>query len=260
MRTRCLLILHIRHLVFFHPMNHNFHFFRLLFIFLALSISTNAQSVKYISLKQRSEVLENSKKTTNEVDLYFDNTRQTITKYYHSAFEFIMVINSLGEIKTYYPSSNEVAFKQIGELSSKRNLIYYFANNITDQLGLAEEGFKLISNTYENQYYVTTWAAPAFLKGIESVRMVFDNGVPIYSEYQANKKKITRKIYYTDYKDFNQFRLPLKIIEISYKTSGDSIINRTVFSDIRVSSTADSKYFNFKIPDNAKPVESVKGK
>ena len=225
---------------------------------LLLSVSSNAQPGSYISLKQHTEVLENQKKITNEVDLYFDNNKQVITKLYHSSKEFITVTNALGEIKTYFPANNEVSYKQFTEMSSKRNLIYYFANNLTDQLGLADEGFNLTSNTYENQFYVTLWKAPSILKGIETVKMVFENGLPIYSEYQASKKKILKKIYYTNYHDFTQFRLPLKIIEISYKPSGDSIINRTLFSDVKVSSSADGKYFNFKIPANAKPLGNSK--
>ena len=240
-------------------MNVSFQRIYILLGFLLLDISLNAQNGSYISLKQHTEILENKKKITNEVDLFFDNNKQIITKYYHSFPDFIMISNSLGEIKIYYPASNEIAYKQITELSSKRTLIYYFANNLTDDLGLAEEGFNLSSNTYENQFYVTTWKAPNILKGIETVKMVFENGVPVYSEYQANKIKILKKIYYTNYKDFIQFRLPLRIIEISYMPSGDSIINRTIFSNIKVSSSPDGKYFNFKIPDNAKPFDISKG-
>ncbi len=241
-------------------MNLSFLKIYLSFGFLLLNSSLFAQTGNYISLKQHTEVLENMKKIINEVDLFFDNNKQTITKYYHSSPEFIMVINSLGEIKTYYPASNEVAYKQVTELSSKRNLIYYFANNMTDHLGLADEGFTLSSNTYENQFYVTFWKAPNILKGIETVKMVFENGLPVYSEYQANKKKILKKIYYLNYKDFNWFRLPQKIIEISYLSSGDSIINRTLFSNIKISTSDDDKYFNFKIPENAIPLGVGKNK
>lgn len=219
-----------------------------------------AQPGNYISLKQRTEILENKNKQSTEIDLFFDNDRQTITKYYHSSPEFIMVVNSLGEIKTYFPDRNEVNYNQITEMSSKRNLIYYFANNLTEHLGLADEGFSLVSNTFEDRYYVTIWKAPSILGGIETVKMIFDNGVPIYSEYKENKEKVLRKIYYTNYKDFKRFRLPSKIIEISYKPSGDSIISRTVFSDVKVSSTPDNSYFNFKIPGNAKPVSTEKSK
>jgi len=241
-------------------MKESFQAIILFFCFLLPGISLYAQPGSYVSLKQHTEVLENGKKISNDVDLFFDNNKQTITKHYHSSTEFVMISNALGEIKTYYPGTNEVGYKQMSELSSKRNLIYYFANNLTDHLGLAEEGFNLVSNTYENQFYVTLWKAPSILKGIETVKMVFENGLPVYSEYQANKKKILKKIYYTNYKDFKQFRLPLKIIEISYLPTGDSIINRTLFSNVKVSSSAENKYFNFKIPDNAKPVGANKGK
>ena len=232
---------------------------QLLCCILLFSISLNAQKKNYISLKQITEILENNKKMTNEVDLFYDNNKQVITKHYHSSTEFIVVANSLGELKTYYPNSNEVGYKQINELSSKRNLIYYFANNLTDQLGLAEEGFKLTTNAYENQFYVTTWTAPSYLKGVEKVKMVFENGFPVYSEYQTSKKKIVKKIYYTNYKDFSEFRLPLKIIEINYMPKGDSIISRTNFTDVKVSLTPDNNYFNFKIPDDAKPFGNTKG-
>lgn len=244
-------------------MNTTFKRITLIIPFLLGSLFSIAQPGNYISLKQRTEILENKNKLTTDLDLFFDKDKQTITKYYHSSPEYIMVVNALGEIKTYYPKKNEVDYKQITEMSSKRNLIYYFANNLTDHLGLADEGFNLVSHTYEDQYYVTTWKAPSILSGkngLESVKMVFNNGLPVYSEYKANKEKVLRKIYYLNYKDLKRFRLPSKIIEINYKPSGDSIMSRTIFTDVKISSTPGSSYFNFKIPDDAKPVSSNKSK
>jgi hypothetical protein len=222
--------------------------------FLFLSVFSNAQPENYISLKQKTDIIENRKKISSEVDLFFDKNKNIIIKYYHSPTSFIMITNSLGEIKIYYPASNEVAYKQVAELSSKRNLIYYFANNLIDNLGLVDEGFKMTSNTIENQFYVTQWKAPIIFKDIETVKIVSANGIPLYAEYLTIEKKIVKKIYYTNYKDFTQFRLPLKIIDISYPSSGDSIVNRTIFSNVKVSSKAEDQYFNFKIPDDAKPL------
>jgi hypothetical protein len=230
----------------------------LLLPILLLCFSSYAQADRFISVKQKTEVVANKNKLTTEIDLFLDNNKKIITKYYHSSPEFIMVVNSLGEIKTYYPEKNQVDFKQISGLSSKRNLIYYFVNNLTDHLGLADEGFNLESTAFEDQYYVTNWKPPSVLSELDNVKMVFEDGFPVYSEYVINKKKILKKIYYTNYKDFKSFRLPMKIIEISYKPSGDSIISRTVFSDVNVSSVAGNSYFNFKIPENAKPVSSEK--
>lgn len=235
------------------------HIFQIL-AFILFGASVEAQPGNYISVKQRVEILENRNKLATDVDWFLDNGKQILTKYYHASPDFIIVTNPLGEIKTYYPSRNEVDYKQMSENSSKRNLIYYFVNNLTDNLGLADEGFTLVSNTFENQYYVTLWKAPSVLNGVESVKMVIDNGFPVYSEYKSGKKKILRKIYYSNYKDFGSFRLPMKIIEISFRTPGDSIISRTVFSDVKVSSTADNSYFDFKIPEDAKPIKPAENK
>lgn len=240
-------------------LNMNSLFFKVIQIvcFLTLSNSLIAQPGNYISVRQHTEILENKKKLTTDIDLFFDRNKQVITKKYLSSPNFIMNINSLGEIKTYYPESNEVGYKHVPELSSKRNLIYYFANNLTDHLGLADEGFSLASNNFENEYYVTLWKSPTWINSIESVKMVFEHGLPIYSEYKTKEKKIFKKVYYTNYKDFQHFRLPEKIIEISYLQTGDSIINRTIFSNVKILATADNHYFNFKIPDNAKPIQAT---
>lgn len=235
-----------------------FREFYLLLGFAFLPVLVVAQPGTYISLKQKTDVIENSKKMTNEIDLYFDNNKKIITKNYHSLKSFVMISNALGEIKTYYPGTNEVVYNQVKELSSHRNLIYFFANNLTDNLGLMDEGFTMSSNTFEDQYNVTIWKAPLTMKGIHEVKMVFENRLPVYSEYQSDKSKVLKKIYYTNYKDFDQFRLPLKIIEISYLPSGDSIVTRTLFSNVKASPTADDEYFNFKIPENAKPLGAHK--
>ena len=229
----------------------------ILLVLCVFSISLKAQTGNYISLRQKTEILENHKKVSQKVDLYFDKEKQVITKYYYSSPDFVTVANPFGEVKTYYPESNEVAYEQVSELSSKRNLIYYFANNLVEDLGLVDEGFSLISNEFEGRYYVTTWQPPSALRGIGTVKMVFENGLPVYSEYQASKEKILRKIYYINYQDFSQFRLPMDIVEIRYAPSKDSIVSRTTFFDVKVSWSGDDPYFNFKIPEDAKPISKI---
>ena len=144
---------------------------------------------------------------------------------------------------------------QTNDLSTKNELIYYFTNNLTDQLGLADEGFSLVERNFDDKYLVTIWKAPATMELIEKVKMVFDGPNPIYAEYISQKNDVIKKIYYTQYNDYNSFRLPLRITEISYTQPGDSTIKRTIFSDVNVSYTANSDFFNFKIPDNAEPIK-----
>ena len=84
---------------------------------MVLNVSLKSQTGSFISLKQQIDVTENGKKINNEVDLYFDNNKKILTKYYHFQKNFILISNSLGEIKTYYPSNNEVVYNQARELS-----------------------------------------------------------------------------------------------------------------------------------------------
>jgi hypothetical protein len=228
--------------------------FFILFALIINPLINVAQEGNFISLKQVSEMLENKKKSSSLLYLYFDKNRSTLTKYINTPDEIITVTNRLGEVKIYYPETNQVTYMQSGQLSSQRSLIHYFANHQTEHLGLADEGFQLESRKYEGQYLVTEWKSPSGLKMIDRVKMVFDGANPIYAEYLTTNKSIFKKIYYTGYHDFGSFRMPLRITEINYQENGDSTINRTIFSEFTIGKTAHSEYFNFKIPDDAKPI------
>ena len=214
-----------------------------------------AQNGQYISFKQKTELLENQKKSSSILDVYYDHNKNTITKYIHSPEEMILVTNQLGEIKIYYPTTNQVAYKQSDELSSSKNFIYYFSNNLTDDLGLENEGFNLMSRDYDSNYMVTIWKAPAELKLIDQVKMVYEGANPIYAEYTNLKGEILKKIYYSHYTDFYSFRMPLRITEVAFRSDGDSTLNRTIISDVKVSTLPENDYFNFKIPDDALPIK-----
>lgn len=223
----------------------------LLFVFAGF-YKANAQ---YISLKQKTELVENKKKISSSMELYFDKSKSAISKVITSPDLVYIFSNRFGETKIYYPETNEVSYMQTDDLSTKNELIYYFANNLTDQLGLADEGFSLAERNFDDKYMVTVWKAPATMELIEKVKMVFDGPNPIYAEYISRKTDVIKKIYYTQYNDYNSFRLPLRITEISYPQPGDSTIKRTIFSDVQLSATPNSDFFNFKIPENAEPIK-----
>lgn len=225
-------------------------------LFILIAVSASAQHDRFLSLKQQTEVLENRKKSSNTIELYYDRQRLLLTKHYTSPDELLTMANQLGELTLYYPQRNEVLYRQAEGYASKRSLLYYFTNNLTDDLGLADEGFTLTSRNYEGNLLVSEWSAPASMQLIDRVKMVFEGANPVYAEYLTSKGKVTKKIYYTRYADFNSFRMPMRITEITYREKGDSIINRTLFSNVQLSDEAHSEFFNFKIPENAKPLTS----
>lgn len=228
----------------------------LLFFSFFLNSAITAQNNNFISYNQKIEIIDHQEKQQSEFKVYFDKEKNTIVKHIQNPIEMVTVSNSFGELSIYYPQTNQLSFQQLKSTSSKRSLIYYFANNQTDHLGLAEEGFTLISKNYEENYLVTLWKSPANQTQIDRVKMVFDQGIPVYAEYIDGDEKTIKKIYYTQYLDLFSFRMPSRIIEISYSPSGDSIVNRTMFSDIDVSNLPNNNFFNFKAPEDALPVQN----
>lgn len=200
-------------------------------------------------------MVENQKKISGLLELYYDKSKNTITKKVAKPEELIIVTNKLGEMKVYYPSTNQVSYMQTNELSSQREMIFYFANNQTDHLGLMDEGFNLVSRNYDGDYIVTVWKAPSNIKAVDQVKMVFDGSNPIYAEYTSAENQVIKKIYYSNYQDYISFRLPLRITEIGYLESGDSTIKRTIFSNVNITTSPASEFFNFKIPDDATPIK-----
>jgi outer membrane lipoprotein-sorting protein len=186
--------------------------------------------------------------------LYNGDTRN-ITCHYTSPSEFYKSTNSMGEIVVYLPQKNEVSYTQNSQFSSNNELLYYFINNKTQDLGLVEEGFIQSETKKEDQYLISEWIAPAGLKSLHKVKMVFENFVPIYAEYQGLNGKPLKKIYYYQYYINSWFTLPQKITEITYTSDNDSIVKRTTYSHIQTGYDLEDSMFNFKIPDNAIKVD-----
>ncbi|WP_198416704.1 LolA-like protein [Marinilabilia rubra] len=192
--------------------------------------------------------------TAESASLYKGQTGDIITHYF-SPKDFYKKINSKGEITIYTPEDNTVTFMQNSQYSSSTELLYFFVNNLTQDMGLKNEGFNQIGTRREDNYLITTWQSPPGMRVVSSVELVSENFLPIFAQYFDNKGKVLKKIYYYNYFNGPQFFLPKKITEINYMSKGDSTVRRTTFSDIKTGFNADEKLFDFKIPEDAKKVD-----
>ncbi len=226
--------------------------YALLIVFFPAFINFSPGQVQKVSVHKKSQILKENQKQTAHADCYYSTDEGTFVTHYTEPQEFIKITNRKGEMKIYFPGKNKVNIKQDFYFSSQNELLYYFVNNLTEDLGLKKEGFTLSDTKYDEGYMVTTWSSPPSIKLISKVEIVFENMLPIYSAYYNNKNEIIRKIYYSDYFRGQRFMLPKKITEITYRSQNDSIIKRTIFSDIRQNEDVDPYYLNFKIPDDAK--------
>ncbi|RZT93365.1 hypothetical protein EV201_2526 [Ancylomarina subtilis] len=228
--------------------------FRLAFLLLILlpSISFSQKSSNYISYSMDNQTYKKGLLTKAHAEFFYDNERGILVSAYSIPNEFVKVSNRKGELKLYVPKSNTVTYTQDNTLSTENELIYYFANNRQQDLGLEKEGFTMVDSRLDGQYLIFVWEAPETMKTVKKVEVVYENENPIYAAYFDNNETIIKKIYYYDYFSTTYFQMPTKLTEISYTPERDSIVQRTIFSNIKLSNSPNSPYFNFKIPDNAK--------
>lgn len=232
----------------------SFLLFATLLVFAFFSIPM--QQKRKMSLHMDSKKLLKGKYLHVEADIYYKSRSGELLMHYLHPENYVLMTNSIGEVKAYYPKENKVMIKH-GELfSSENNLFFYFMSNEAYDMGLNHLGFTVTDTKFDDGLMITTWLPPTeLLKVVHKIEIVYEDYLPVYSAYFGPDNKIIRKIYYSDYSYFDQFSLPLRVTEIEYTQEGDSIVSRLIYSDVKVNQQTSDQYFNFSIPENAKIIE-----
>lgn len=221
-----------------------------------LPLKTEGQSYdEKISVKALHQLYQKGSLMNITAELMYDGQTQKVISHYISPEEFFKSINQKGEITIYRPDENTVTFTQNNHYSSSNELLYYFVNNKTENLGLKNEGFTRVNTKRDGQHLITTWQAPPGMNKVSTVELVSKNFRPIFARYIDYSGKTLKKIYYYDYYSGPQFSLPKKITEITYKALGDSTVRRTTYSDIKTGKQVKAEKFDFNIPDNAQKID-----
>ena len=206
----------------------------------------------YISLHLKNQTYQKGKLMEIDADYYFLRESGELIIHGRSPKEYIKTSNKFGEVKVYFPEDNSVSIKQNELFSSQNELLYYFLSNNYSDLGLSKENYKITDTIMDGKHQVVTWVNKKSDFPLPKIELVFDNDKPIYAAYYNSEDKIVRKIYYYNYEFFQSFMMPKKVTQISYPATGDSVIQRNTYSNLKITSLPSSQYFNFKVPDNAK--------
>jgi hypothetical protein len=233
----------------------NFSTIKRIFAFLivaGLFFGFSADS-RRIMAHMESEKLIAGKKVIIRGDVFYSQSDGRMVVHYTYPQDYFFVSNTKGEVQLYLPEANQVMIQRNPVLSSQNDVLYYFLSNKISDLGLKDAGFELTETKVEDRNVITTWTPPApASKTISKVEMVHQDFVPIYTAYFDLKEKITKKIYYAKYLQTSESMLPQLITEIEYIPTGDSIISRKKYSDIKTGFSAQSQYFDFSVPGDAK--------
>lgn len=186
-------------------------------------------------------------------DIYYQYLNGTMSIHYTKPTDYVFLTNLKGEAKIYYPDKNEVITQQNQIFSSENDVLYEFLSNHQADMGLKELGFTMTSSKKEDKMIVTVWTPDAYnSKQVSKVELVHENYFPIYIAYFNDANRIFKKSYFSNYFTSIQTPFPTRIIDIDYLPNGDSIVNRKIYSEVRINQEANSLYFNFVIPANAK--------
>jgi outer membrane lipoprotein-sorting protein len=213
-------------------------------------------SLQKISLNMEIKSLHKNKLIITQAEVFYRSQGGLIVTHFIKPFENITIANSRGEMKIYDPKENTVMQMQSPNFSSQNSIFYAFFNNITQDMGLKKMGYALSKTEVEGKYLVTTWLLGTTNKSeIKKVELVLEKYSPIHMAFFNGKNEIKQKIYYGDYMQIEEFRLPLKITEINFNTKSDSIIERKIYTNVKTNADVVDTYLNYVIPMNAKVVD-----
>ena len=219
------------------------------------SFNISIDHIEKISLRLKIQTVDNGNLITSESTTYYRLKDGLLVTVGIIPDENITIINAKGELKTYNSTQNSVLLMNDEELSSKRSFFYYFLNSKDKDMGLPTDGYKLLKTKIEGNIVVTKWKNEVMDNPqIAFVELAHANNSCIYTEYLDKNSKTLQKVYYSKFASFGSSKLPLLITEFNYMKNGDSVITRKTYSDLKINEQVESKYLNFKIPDNAKLV------
>ncbi len=167
--------------------------------------------------------------------------------------ELIIKTNRLGEMYAYHPENNTVEYEQNPDMSSETSQFYLFFQGLTDDMGLRRMGFRQSGSDFTDENDISYWDPPPELATrISKAELVHQNYRPIYIAIHDVADRIIQQTYFHSYTEILDHDFPRKITTIQYESEQDSVVMQTLFENIRINEQADSPFFDFQIPDDAR--------
>ncbi len=232
----------------------NITFYIVIAAFLLISNTSLAQERRFSSSFELVKV-NHGTKVTVKGEVHYNIETGKMVMVFTAPMKYIYIGNSKGETQIYQPKENVVSVKNDPNLSSQEDMLYYFINNKTNDLGLISVGYTIDETINEKGLVRKIWKTTNTKQAIPKVEMVYRFQQPIYSAYFDAKDKLKKKIYYSDYLSFGLYNIPTKIVEIDYVKAKDSVISKKTYFNIKTNRDAISPYYSFKVPANARIVK-----
>ncbi len=216
-----------------------------------------SNETRQISLEFNSRILEKGKYISVSGHMYFRKSDGILTTRLIKPFENVTIVNAAGEMKIYDPAENTIIQNHSALNSSESSYFYHFLNGSHNDLGYGKAGYVISSSRLEKGLMVTNWVPrKGYSTPISSIELVQEKSLPIFVCFKDNRNKVLGKIFFSSYQKVGGLQLPLRITEIMYKEKKDSVITTKQYSNPRINEPADAVWLDFKIPANAKVIET----
>ncbi len=217
-----------------------------------LKPSSPQSTMEYISVDVSMRTLVKGISTTFNSEIHYRDDGRMVSVFEHPE-DMILLTNAEGEYQLYYPEKNEVSNKQDESLNTRISFFSHFVNGRTDDMGLRDLFFILKDAKMEDGLLVNTFIPKEPGVGpIQSIELVSQDLKPIYLGYKTYDGRTVRKVYFSDYKEYGEFELPMSTTEINFFEENDSTLTQTRYANIRLNENADMDKVNFVVPATAK--------
>lgn len=209
-------------------------------------------SVDKIYAELESRQLKDGRFVTTKAEICYESNGNMVSHYTYPK-PYVLLSNNKGEIKLYEPATNTVVLTQNNDFSSQTSEFYYFFSGKLADMGLNDLGYVQEKVYAEKDLVVSIWKLkkPDAKKLVQKIKLVHQRQSPVYMHYEGAKGNVLRKIYYYGYTQLQDVSFPTTSTEVVYNGK-DSVITKSEFRNFKLNEQANSQYFNYKIPANAK--------
>lgn len=222
-----------------------------LLLILSLSNFVDQYVFKKISLDLYTRTARGGKMSVTKAQIFYNSDGGMIS-YYTEPDEVFISNTKKGDVVMYNIKDNTVLQRQNYLFSTENNQLYFFLENNKTDLGLSRMGFAITNTKFEDGLKITTWIPPMQMRSsVSKVELVHNKNNPVFLGYYDVTGGFQKKVYFYKYENHNGISIPTNLTQISFATPIDSIVSKTVYSNIKFDEAVTDEYFNFQIPSTA---------
>ena len=235
---------------------------RLFFILTVLCLLGTAEvrAQRFFHVDAESKSVKDGKKKVVEKSIYYVKGGNLNILWKAGGMSYYSVSSQFGLSSLYFPAKNETITLEPDMMKASDELLFLFAENGPEDMGLSREGYFLRSTRKEGDHIIRRFEPRETKPMCARVEIVYNAGdfLPVYCAYFDKKGNVITKTYLSNYKVEKGFAFPMRVTEISYlKEKNDSTVRLDIYRNLEIDVRSDEHYF--RIPADATPVDLKTG-